>query len=296
MLLTYLPPTDNKSQSKRLRRRDIFLILVISIFALGKSYLVDWIYPSNNATLEMNISYALDIALALWLGKRYAPEMFYYFKLPERSRLALSPLSIATFMLFLQVPFAHLIFKNPMHVLNGLLMVAMIGLGEEIVCRGLMFNLLRRHGLVKASIISSIIFGSLHFNHLIGGKAPFAVTMQVINATGFGLFLCGLMLNLRSIWPCIIFHACVDFPLAYDVGYAFHNRFGIWSMLADLVMPAILSITGIILLKLSREYQLIVREGVNQSMPALLVPLVPLVPLNLLIGKKNTLMINITTK
>jgi len=255
MLLTYLPPTENRAQHNRLRRRDIFLILVISIFALGKSYFVDWIYPSNNATLEMNISYVLDIALALWLGKRYAPEMFYYFKLPERSRLALAPLSIAAFMLFLQVPFAHLIFKNPMHVLNGLLMVAMIGLGEEIVCRGLMFNLLRRHGLVKASVISSIIFGSLHFNHLIGGKAPFAVTMQVINATGFGLFLCGLMLNLRSIWPCIIFHACADFPLAYDVGYAFHNRFGIWSMLADLIMPAMLSVTGIILLKLSREYQ-----------------------------------------
>jgi hypothetical protein len=255
MLLTYLPPTENRAQLKRLRRRDFILIVGISIFALGKSYLVDWIYPSNNATLEMNISYVLDIALACWLGKRYAPEMFYYFNLPERSRLALVPLAIGAFLLFLQAPFAHLIFKDPMHVLNGLLMVAMIGLGEEIVCRGLMFNLLRRHGLIKATVFSSIIFGSLHFNHLIGGNSKFGVTMQVINATGFGIFMCGLMLNLRSIWPCVFFHACADFPIPFDVGYAFRNVFGIWSFLVDLILPIISGVIGIALVKMSREYQ-----------------------------------------
>jgi membrane protease YdiL (CAAX protease family) len=203
----------------------------------------------------MNISYALDIALALWLGKRYAPEMFAYFKFPTRTRLVLPPLLIASFMLTLRVPLNHMIYKNPIHVLNGLLMVAMIGLGEEIVCRGFMFNLFRRHGLIKATIFSSTIFGLLHFNHLIGGKVPFAVTMQVINAIGFGIFMCGLMINVRSIWPSVIFHAVTDFPIPFDIGYAFNDHFQIWKFIADLIMPAMLSVTGIILLKLSREYQ-----------------------------------------
>jgi membrane protease YdiL (CAAX protease family) len=265
MLLTYLPPTDNDPQRKRLRkrlrRRDIFLILVISLFALGKSYLVDWIYPSNNGTLEMNISYVLDIALALWLGKRYAPEMFNYFKFPMRTRLVLPPLLIASFMLTLQVPLNHMIYKNPMHVLNGLFMVAMIGLGEEIVCRGLMFNLLRRHGLIKATVVSSIIFGLLHFNHLIGGKPAFAVTMQVISAIGFGIFMCGLMINVRSIWPSVIFHAVTDFSIPFDVGYGFNSHFGIWKFIVDLFMPTILAVIGIILVKLSREYQVKSQES-----------------------------------
>lgn len=236
----------------RLRRRDIFLVTVTTIFVLGKGRLFSALVPNIHSTIESNISYLLDVAFALWLGRRYAPTMFQYFRLPERSRTTLVALCMATFILVTGVPFLRMHYENLPHILNGLFALFLLGMGEEIVCRGLMFNLFIRHGTQRAAWYSSIIFGLLHYNHLLDGASVVGTTFQVLNAVAFGYFMVTLMLATKSIWPSIVMHALNDFPYAFGVGFALPNSIHGVNWIVELTGPVVMLGLGCGLLTISK--------------------------------------------
>jgi membrane protease YdiL (CAAX protease family) len=226
-----------KLHRARLRRRDIFLITVTTIFLLGKGDLFNALAPNIHSDIELELSYLLDIVFTIWLGRRYAPEMFQYFRLPERSRASLIALAMSIFILTAQVPFLQMHYKNLPHILNGLLWLFILGMGEEIACRGFIFNLFRRHGIQRAAWYSSIIFGLLHFNHIFDGASKVGTTFQVINAIAYGYFMVGLMIATKSIWPSIFMHALNDFPYAFGVGFVLPNSIHDVSWLMELTGP-----------------------------------------------------------
>lgn len=72
-------------------------------------------------------------------------------------------------------------------VVAAILVVAVAPVVEELFFRGILFRSLRRHGLWVAAIVSSILFGVVHY---VGGPAPSALFLMIATAfTGLGLAL-----------------------------------------------------------------------------------------------------------
>ncbi len=79
----------------------------------------------------------------------------------------------------------------------------MTGFYEEMFFRGLLLQNLLKKGIMKAVVISSIMFGLIH---LVNGIVGF----QVISAALFGIYLSAIYLRTKNIWPIIAIHALWD--------------------------------------------------------------------------------------
>ena len=94
---------------------------------------------------------------------------------------------------------------------------ASVGIFEEVVCRGVLFNTFRyrfgesRSGIVKSIAFSSIIFGCLHFANLLNNPNLVVTTLtQVIYATVIGATLGCVYYITDNIWVVSILHALMD--------------------------------------------------------------------------------------
>ncbi len=132
-----------------------------------------------------------------------------------------------------------------------------VGVVEEMLFRGFLFNAIAKNGSAnKAIIISSATFGLGHIVNLINGSGAELVPnlCQVVYAVVFG-FLCVTIYHRGgSIIPCIIVHSFVDVASVFgnwqDVFYtedvALNNMKYIWFVLSG---AAIALVYTLILLK-----------------------------------------------
>lgn len=102
--------------------------------------------------------------------------------------------------------------------LGALALSLSIGFSEEILARGLVFGVFEKKNIWIAVSCSSIAFGLFHLNNLRNGYSTSYTLMQVINATGGGFLLAGLMVFTGSIWMPVLFHALYDFPMVTIAG------------------------------------------------------------------------------
>lgn len=112
----------------------------------------------------------------------------------------------------------HLFQGIPFHLdfgLGGWLnTVLLVGLVEEIPFRGFVFQELDELlGFWKASIISSLLFVTLHIPYWISlGKPLFPyITNNSIYIFIFAFALCFILKRSGSLWSCIIIHSVNDF-------------------------------------------------------------------------------------
>lgn len=112
--------------------------------------------------------------------------------------------------------------------LGALALSLSIGFSEEFLARGLVFGIFEKKSIWIAVTCSSIAFGLFHLNNLRNGHSTSYTLMQVINATGGGFLLAGLMVFTGSIWIPVLFHALYDFPMvtiaglgtkSFDIGF-----------------------------------------------------------------------------
>lgn len=108
-------------------------------------------------------------------------------------------------------------FIKALPILQFYLVVNMaIGLFEETLCRGFLFNVFRgyfgesKKGICLATFISAFIFGSLHFFNL-NGSNTVAVITQVAYATFFGALFAVVYYRSGNLLSCILLHGLVDF-------------------------------------------------------------------------------------
>jgi membrane protease YdiL (CAAX protease family) len=142
-----------------------------------------------------------DLPGFLGLGKRR----------PENLQALIIPLTIVGavivggFETYTSAPVVLLLFFMLKQVL--------VAMAEELFFRGIVlpkFILLTegyKNGLILSVVLTSVIFGLLHFINLI--RQPdnlYGITTQVIFATSMGVFLAGLFLRTRSISIPILFH------------------------------------------------------------------------------------------
>ena len=115
---------------------------------------------------------------------------------------------------------------------------------EETIFRGLVLVAMliawgnTRRGQIKAIILSSLIFGLIHFFNIL--VRPFEIVLfQSIVVTLQGMVFATLVVSYRSLWPVIIIHwlanAAVNVKL---IGYeGFEEMFSMWIIYAISLIP-----------------------------------------------------------
>lgn len=105
-----------------------------------------------------------------------------------------------------------------------------IGILEESTFRGVVAEVLlqnfgtERRGIWKAALISSLLFGLVHLQNMLGADAV-STLVQVVFAFCFGLLLVSIYFRTGNLWIPILLHAGWDFAALIGVGI-----FGIGSM------------------------------------------------------------------
>lgn len=89
------------------------------------------------------------------------------------------------------------------------LLVALVGLAEETMCRGLLLYSLRRLGPLTAGAGSAAVFALLHFTNVFAHPVG-PVSLQVVSAFQIGLLFAAVRMRAGSIWPVVGAHALID--------------------------------------------------------------------------------------
>ena len=105
----------------------------------------------------------------------------------------------------------------PIRIILYMLLYLSTGLFEELLCRGLVLNVMMekwgmtKNGCYLAVLLSSILFGCFHFVHFFLGHMSFIAAMaQVVYSMFIGVFMCAIFIRNKSIYPAIILHGLID--------------------------------------------------------------------------------------
>jgi membrane protease YdiL (CAAX protease family) len=96
-------------------------------------------------------------------------------------------------------------------LLEVFIITLMVGFVEEAFFRGLMLNALKAHGLWKAAIITSLLFGLTHALNTLAGKSVAEDVAQIFYAVAIGFAYAALVLKKGILWPLVIAHFLIDF-------------------------------------------------------------------------------------
>lgn len=87
----------------------------------------------------------------------------------------------------------------------------LVGVAEEIIFRGFLFNGMKRTGsLTVAVIVSAITFGMGHIVNLLTGHATGETLVQIVFAVAWGFLFTFAYLKGGSLLPCIAIHSLID--------------------------------------------------------------------------------------
>lgn len=87
----------------------------------------------------------------------------------------------------------------------------LIGFQEEAIFRGVLLRALAPRGIIQAVLISAFLFGVIHANSLLVGRAPLFVVAQIVASFLGAIGLAALWYRLNTIWPLVFLHALNDF-------------------------------------------------------------------------------------
>ena len=112
----------------------------------------------------------------------------------------------------------------------------LVGVAEEIIFRGFLFNGMKKTGsLTVAIIVSAITFGMGHIVNLLTGHATAETLVQMIFAVAWGFLFTFAYLKGGSLLPCIAIHGLID---AFSV-FARDNAAADWAYIIATVVIAV---------------------------------------------------------
>ena len=100
-------------------------------------------------------------------------------------------------------------------LLSFTLSMFMVGIGEEVLFRGLLLNNFldvwkdTKNGTLRAVWVSAAIFGAVHLLNMVVAP-PLTVLVQTINAASAGVLFAAIYIRCRNLWSVIIVHTLVD--------------------------------------------------------------------------------------
>ena len=126
---------------------------------------------------------------------------------------------------------------EPINTLMAVLSFMLVGVAEEIIFRGFLFNGMRRTGsLTVAVVVSAITFGMGHIVNLLTGHATMETLVQVLFAVAWGFLFTFAYLKGGSLLPCIAIHGLID---VFSV-FARDNEIAHWAYIAATVAVAVI--------------------------------------------------------
>ena len=124
---------------------------------------------------------------------------------------------------------------EPINTVMAVLSFLLVGVAEEIVFRGFLFNGMKKTGrLTVAIIVSAITFGMGHIVNLLTGHATMETLVQMIFAVAWGFMFTFAYLKGGSLLPCIAIHSLID---AFSV-FARDNEAASWAYIIATVAVA----------------------------------------------------------
>ena len=112
----------------------------------------------------------------------------------------------------------------------------LVGVAEEIVFRGFLFNGMKKTGsLTVAIVVSAVTFGMGHIVNLLTGHATAETLVQMVFAVAWGFLLTFAYLKGGSLLPCIVIHGLID---AFSV-FARDNEAAHWAYIIATVAAAL---------------------------------------------------------
>ena len=222
LIITKLATTLKKARGyrnlSRIRHLRLGVCLVaLSVFAL---LILDFV-PGGNLNdakyLNATISY-LVLGVVFYLANYLiGSQSLEYFRLPRVHVRTVLALVVASPFMIQAIKFSDNVYSTPEIVIRGVIFLLAIGFGEEMVCRGLFFGVIRKFGQKKAIFVSSLLFGLMHLNHFVASDwDSWLAYWRVVETFSFGLLACALMIATRSIWVVVIFHAICDWRVVFD--------------------------------------------------------------------------------
>lgn len=89
--------------------------------------------------------------------------------------------------------------------------MALVGVVEELVFRGFLFNAMLKDGSeTTAIVVSSVTFGTGHIVNLLTGHATLEVGVQIVFAIAMGFVFTLVYHKGGSLLPCIAAHSLID--------------------------------------------------------------------------------------
>lgn len=150
---------------------------------------------------------------------------------------------IATFNLWLGISVSS--YANVLSILCSAFNMLLVGIAEELLCRGLLFNAIAKgSGIKSAVIISSVTFGFGHIVNLINGNSDGLVETlcQIVYALAFGFLFVMLYYRGGSIIPCIILHSLVDVTSVFSNWESFLYTDGVMNSGRYITTVAVLTV------------------------------------------------------
>ena len=112
----------------------------------------------------------------------------------------------------------------------------LVGVAEEIVFRGFLFNGMKKTGsLTVAIVVSAVTFGMGHIVNLLTGHATAETLVQMVFAVAWGFLLTFAYLKGGSLLPCIVIHGLID---VFSV-FARDNEVAHWAYVIATVAVAV---------------------------------------------------------
>ena len=112
----------------------------------------------------------------------------------------------------------------------------LVGVVEEIVFRGFLFNGMRRTGKLSVAIfVSACTFGMGHIVNLLTGHATMETLVQVLFAVAWGFLFTFAYLKSGSLLPCIVIHGLI---VAFSV-FSRDSQIADWAYIVATVAAAL---------------------------------------------------------
>lgn len=168
--------------------------------------LPDSVVPAGKVAIRMLVPVALLTILGLWRTAGFT-------RRPTWSNLW-------PFLPLLLIPLVPAIFgtgvtiTDPAEIALLVLMNFTVGFGEEATFRGVVLRVLAPRGLMRAAVLSSVLFGAMHLVNLAVGEHPVNVGFQVIYTVELGFAYASAALVTGAIWPLVLIHFAQDFANA----------------------------------------------------------------------------------
>ncbi|MFI5761168.1 MULTISPECIES: CPBP family intramembrane glutamic endopeptidase [unclassified Streptomyces] len=142
----------------------------------------------RNALIPIGASIVFAAGLVTWLG--WWREVLHY-RVPVRRWVRWVPLSMLAVAL-LGLNFRHLADQSLSLVACLLLLGLFVGVGEELMFRGIGVHAFRRAGFSegKVALYSSLVFGLAHVSNAIGQGAQALVQALIVSTSGYFFYLC----------------------------------------------------------------------------------------------------------